>query len=108
MIFKKDLLDAIDTLTAQVAEQGELIVDLQKRVTELENKLNCEVPVKRAKRSGKVSILADEAKDLARRKVLSEFTDELYRDTKKRLTKIRKSTNAKKQPRNKDGKFAKK
>ena len=108
MIFKKDLLDAINFNAAEIAGNEQLIIDLQKRVTELENNLSCEVPVKRAKRSGKVSIWVDEAKELAERNAMSNLLECMIEDTKKKKTTAIKSTNAKKQPRSKDGKFAKK
>ena len=107
MIFKSDLVEAINGLSHDFVALSIRVSDLEKKVNEKNT-----VQVKRSTGNRKTSVWTEEskkiAKELAGQKVMSDLLGDMIKDAKKNKTKVLKSTNAKKQPRTKDGKFAKK
>lgn len=106
MIFKSDLIDAINSLSHD-------LLALSIRISEVERKLEKNTAKKTSSRPKKIcdkncSELEQAIKETAGRKAMSGFLDEEVKNAKKNLTKAKKSSNAKKQPRTKDGKFTKK
>ena len=107
MIFKSDLVDAINGLSHDLTNLSIRVHDLERNIAKLDSKMlqlkknSC--PCKDSK-----GLLEKQIRDAANAKVTSELMGEMIKEKKKKITKIKKSTNAKKQPRGKDGKFAKK
>ena len=111
MISKRDLLAGIDANTEQIIWQGQLISDLKSRVEKLERELSLKKQIKVKKSPGrpkKICIWTDEMSQCPGVKAASDILEKEIEKSKEALAKAKKSSNAKKQPRGKDGKFAKK
>lgn len=111
MILKRDLLSAIDLNTEQIVRQGQLIRRLEKRIGQLEKGTSAEKTIKVKKHPGhlrKVHVWTDEMNTCLGSQLASDILDKEIDKAKKALTKAKKSANAKKQPRDNGGKFAKK
>lgn len=111
MILKRDLLAGIDANTEQIILQGQLITELKSRVNKLEKELLQKKQIKVKKSPGrpkKVYVWTDETSQCPGIKAAQDFLDKEIDKAKATLTKAKKAANAKKQPRDKNGKFAKK
>lgn len=111
MILKRDLLAGIDANTEQIIWQGEMIAELKNRIERLEKGLSPKKQIKVKESSGrpkKVCVWTDEMNTCLGYQAAKDILDNEIEKTKTKLTKAKKSANAKKQPRGKDGKFAKK
>ena len=111
MILKRDLLEGIDENTKQIAWQGQLITELKKRIERLERELPLKktIEVKKAPgRPKKICVWTDEMNQCPGVRRAAEVLEKELIRSKNESTKAKKSANAKKQARGKDGKFAKK
>ena len=123
MIFKSDLIEAINGVSHDMTALAVRVSDLEKRLNKLEKKasdkntearlqnledfmdtqtrINNEVPIRMAAKP------CDFQKTIGEEAVSCALNDAIE-EAKKKITKLTKSANVKKQPRTKDGKFAKK
>lgn len=111
MILKRDLLEAIDQNTEQIAWQGQIIAGLERRIEKLEKELRPKKTINVKKTGGRpkeVRVWTDEMSTCLGNQLASDILAKEIAKTKKALTKAKKSANAKKQPRDNGGKFAKK
>lgn len=111
MILKRDLLEAIDQNTEQIAWQGQIIAGLERRIEKLEKELRPKKTInvkKTGERPKKICVWTDEMSTCLGNQLASDILGKEIEKSKEALTKAKKSANAKKQPRNKYGKFAKK
>ena len=107
MIYKRDLVDAINGISHDLFALSVKLHDLESGLAKINNRVikleNSKCPCKVGK-----NILEEEVRKAAGAKVAEKVMSEAAKEKKKEVTKIKKSTNAKKQPRSKDGKFTKK
>jgi hypothetical protein len=134
MIFKSDLIEAINGVSHDMAALAVRVSDIEKRLNKLEKKssdkstearlqnledfmdtqtrINNEVPVRRvAKPRSLYEVFALDQERIQKaigEEAASCVLNDAIEEAKKKKTKLTKSANVKKQPRTKDGKFAKK